>query len=714
MGTPNVVFNLLYAKPYEPGTTPNDSTKWRDWVTGDLFNYATRKEAVEKETIDDIKTIKSLCDNTELDEEDAKAVLDSGFLDYFDYASNRPGSTGAFDAEGDISPERAAEIKKTLKTTKSIVWTGILSFEEEYGKKFCDDKAAAYSMMLEAFPSLFARSHLNYKNIDWYATLHRNTDNRHIHITFWEREPTFLRKGDTEYHFANLAKIKQDACVDFKFSVAKYFEIESLASYKIRDSIRENLRQNINTSEMKDILTDLLSDVKKSNSWQIGKQSAETQKKIVQFALGIIDKNEPLKAQYDEYFKALMEQQDKYYKVCRENNLPVSHEIKGFVDKNLKDLHNRLGNDVLATLKSFDREFQRVQRKYNSGNQRAENIKKLTSEDLALQEKIYSKPTGANFKALFEGKYTTNNTVEGMQYYKTEDAAVLAFASMLIFHTQDREQFLRLLEVSGVYTTDFDEKYVSQFDYILSKKDENGNVIKDAAGKAILKFDVQNKTFKDVIYENALLQYIDKIKLPQYDNSKDKAAFTKSDLKVIDKIKKSKWGDEFQKIMSSKWNNTQHDTKNELAGYHYHSFHLVNTIAKFTQTDDQIDRIFRASPLFRPTIWENAYKSELPFVAANAPGEKYGTVIKNYCIDKSLKWKQDFQGKKGKLGSQRRQGNLILSIAHQSERAVGSLVQNAFNMLNTRFDNSFNQFRNAIKEQERRRKQAEGDKPVNE
>lgn len=711
MATPNVVFNLLYAKPYEPGTTPNDSTKWRDWVAGDLFNYATRKDAVEKETIDDIKTIKSLCENTELDEEDAKAVLDSGFLDYFDYASNRPGSTGAFDADGDISPERAAEIKKTLKTTKSIIWTGILSFEEEYGKKFCDDKAAAYAMMLEAFPSLFARSHLNYKNIDWYATLHRNTDNRHLHITFWEREPTFLRKGDTEYHFANLAKIKQEACVDLKFSVAKYFEIESLASYKIRDNIRENLRQNINTSEMKDILTDLLSNVKESNSWQFGKQSAESQKKILQFALGIIDKNELLKAQYDEYLKALMEQQEKYYKVCRENNLTVSNEIKNFVDKNLKDLHNRLGNDVLTTLKSFDKEYQRIQQKYKTGNQRAESLKKLTSEDLSLLEKIYSKPTGANFKALFEGKYTTNNTVEGKHFYKTEDAAVLAFASMLISHTQDKAQFLRLLEASGVYTTDFDEEYAGQIDFILCKKDENGNVIKDTDGKAILAVDVQDKNYKDVIYLNALLRYIEKIKLPQYNNASDKNALTKDDLKIIDKIKGSKWGDAFTKIMSSKWNNTQHDTKNELAGYHYHCYHLVNIITNFTQAEEQIDRIFRASPLFRPTIWEGAYKSELPFIAANVPGETYGTALKKYCIDKNLKWKQDFQGKQGK---QRKQGNLILSKAHQSGRAVGSIVQNAFNMLNTRFDNSFNQFRNAIKEQERRRKQAEGDKPVNE
>lgn len=711
MATPNVVFNLLYAKPYEPGAPTSDSTQWRDWVSGALFDYATRKEAVEKETIKDIQAIKSLCDNTELDEEDAKAVLDSGFLDYFDYASNRPGSTGAFNADGDITPEQAAEIKKTLKATKSIIWTGILSFEEDYGKKFCDDKAAAHAMMLEAFPSLFKRSHLNYKNIEWYATLHRNTDNRHIHITFWERKPTFLRKGDTDYHFANVAKIKQDACVDFKFAVAKHFEIEALASYKIRDSIRENLRQNINTSEMKDILTGLLNDVRPSNSWQFGKQSAETQKNILQFALGIIDKDALLKVQYDEYVKTLMEQQEKYYKVCRENNLPVSQEIKSFADKNLKDLHTRLGNDVLATLKFFDKEAQRVQRKFRSGNQKAENIKKLEPEDLKLLEKIYSKPTGTNFKALFEGKYTTDDTLEGRPYYKTEDAAVLAFASMLVFYTQDKEQFLRLLGASGVFTTDFNEEYDGQLDFIIQEKDAEGNVKKDAEGNPILQFDTKNKPYKDVIYDIALRNYVEKTKLPPY-NAWNKNSLLKEDQKLIEKISKSKLGDDYKKIMASQWDNTQHDRSKELSGYHYHCYHLVNLISKFTQDDQQIERLFRASPLFRQPIWEGSYNSEIPFIAASVPGEKYGEVIKKYCIDRSLKWKQDLQGK---LGSQRRKGNLILSAAHQSGRAMGSIVQSAFNMLNTRFDNSFNQFRNAIKEQERRRKQAEGgDKPVNE
>lgn len=694
MGTPNVVFNLLYAKPYEPGTVPNDRTQWRDWVSGALFDYATRKDAVEKESIEDLQAIKSLCDNTELDEEDAKAVLDSGFSDYFDYASNRPGSTGAFNANGDITPEQAAEIKKTLKTTKSIIWTGILSFEEEYGKKFCDDKVAAHTMMLEAFPALFKHSHLNYDNIDWYATLHRNTDNRHLHITFWEREATFFQKRDTETHFSNVAKIKQDACVDFKFAVAKHFEIEALSSYKIRDNIRENLRQNINISEMKDILTGLLSDVRPSNSWQFGKQSAETQKNILQFALGIIDKDELLKEQYDSYVQSLLEQQDKYYKVCRENNLPINQEIKSFADRNLKDLHTRLGNDVMFTLKAFDKEAQRVQRKYNSGNQKSENIKKLAPEDLALLEKIYSKPTGTNFKALFEGNYTTDNTVEGKQYYKTEDAAVLAFASMLIFYTQDKEQFQRLLEVSGVFTTDFDEEYAGQLDF------------------AAHNVNVQNKTLKDVIYDIALYNYDEKTKLPIYNNSSEKKALSNKDKILISQIKKSKWGADFQRITSSEWRNTQHDLSKTLSGYHYHCFHLVNLLAKFTHDENQIDRIFRASSLYRPTIWNGEYKSEIPFIAASNPGETYGDVLKNYCIDKSLKWKKNLQGK---LGSQRRQGNLILSSAHQAGRAMESIIKSTFNMLNTRFDNSFNQFRNAIKEQERRRKQAEGgDKPINE
>ncbi len=702
MAAPNVVFNIIYAAPYEPGAPKTKDTMFRDWVAGGgYFEYTTRKEAVEKESISDINAIKAICENSEMDEADAKAALDSGFRSYFDYADSRPGSTGAFDAEGDVTPERAAKIKHSLKTTKSIIWTAILSFEEDYGKKYCDDKAAAFAMMQEAFPALFKRSHLKYENIDWYATLHRNTDNRHLHITFWEKRPTFLRKGDTEYHYANVRKIKQDACIDFKFAVAKHFEIEALSSYKVRDSIRENLRRNINISEKKDILSSLLAKVKASNSWQFGKQNSDTRNDILQFALGIVDKDEQLKTQYDNYVNELLAQQERYYKVCKENNIPVNDEIKTFADRNLHDLHNRLGNDVLFCLKLFNKEYERIQKKYHSGDKRADNIKKLTPEDIALLEKIYGKPTGTRFKALFEGKYTTDNTLQDKQYYRTETAAVLAFASMLIYYTQDKEQFQRILEASGVYSIEFDEEYNGQIDFAVPSKLKEGREVEDENGKL----------YKDVIFEVMQQRYEEKNALPPIDNTQWKQSLLKADLKLIAKIEKSKFADEYNKIMNSTWNNLQHDTKNELHGYHYHCYHLVNLLAKFTQDSQQIERLFRASPLYQPTIWDGEYKSQIPFIAANAPGAKYSETIKSYCIDRSLKWKQSFQGKQG---SQRRHGNMILSAAHQSGRAMVGIVQNAFNMLNSRFDNSFNQFRNAIKEQERRRKQAEGGNPINE
>ena len=700
MKAPHVIFNLLYAKPYEPGSPPSERTKWRDWVSGDLFNYATRKDAVEKETIDDIKAIKSLCENTELDEEDAKAVLDSGFKSYFDYASQRPGSTGAFDADGDITPERAAEIKQHLKTTKSIVWVGVLSFEEEYGKKFCDDKAAAYAMMQEAFPALFKQSHLKYENIEWYATLHRNTDNRHLHITFWEKQPTFLRKGSTEYQYANVAKIKQEACIDFKFAVAKHFEMESLSSYKIRDSIRADLKQAINTSEMKDILTELLADVKASNSWQFGKQSAATQTKILQFALGVIEKDELLKTQYDDYVKELMATQDKYYKICHENNLPVKQEIKDFVNRNLKDLHNRLGNDVIATLKYFDKEYKKIL-KGNSRQQAVENVKQLQPDDVALLEKIYSQPTGETFKALFEGNYTTDNTVEGKQYYRTEEAATLSFVFRLINHTQDKEQFQRILNVSGVYMTTFDEQYAGQVDFVDAMK-----------GAGYDKTEARAKPYKDVLYELALNDWHKWAGLADYNNAPDVKNLQKEDLTVIFKIMDSKDGATFGKIMDSSWDNTQHDKSGELKNYHLHCFHLVNLVSKYTQDKEQIERIFKASSLYRPQIWNGQYRNQLPWVAASETGTTYGEALIAHCIERRFTWKAE-QGKQGKRSSQRKQGNLILAAAHKSGRAINNIVINAFSMLNTRFDNSFHHFRNAIKEQERRRKQAEGEgKPI--
>jgi hypothetical protein len=545
MGTPNVNFILEYNLPYAPGAPKNMYTKRRDFVScsdgsHNLYNYLTRPGAADKNDINTIEAAKALAEHTEASEQDLLS-----------YAKNRPGSTGAFDANGDISPERAAEIRSELQKTKSIIWSGVLSFEEEYGKKYCNDKAAAQKLITKTLKSLFAKSHLKYENISWYAALHENTDNRHIHICFWEKEPTFTKKGSNEYHFAERGKFRTEALDNFKFAVAKHFEIESMDSYKTRDAFRADFRKNINTEKKKTPLLSILDDVSKSGSWQFARQTPETQDKILKFAMELIKANDNLKSQYDKYVSELVQQQQKYFDICNTNKLTVDDKIKNFANNNINELHNRIGNDVLYCIQKFGEEYKKF----------------------------------------------------------------------------------------------------------------------------------------------------------QYDNSREIEKLLDSDLQLIKQISQSKAAKTYSTIMNSQWDYSLTDTTGNLKGYNAHCLKLMSLITCFSKTAEQAERLFKASPLYKPEIWNKNYQNEFAWVKDfTVEGQTYGEVLMNYCLKNRLPENLKWQQSKAKKSNDK----IIITKATIFTRNINKLLNNTLSLISGRLDNSFNQFRNALKEQERKRKKAEG------
>lgn len=98
----------------------------------------------------------------------------------------------------------------------------VVSFEESYGKSNLTDATAARAVLLKTLPKLFRTTGLNPDNMTWFAGLHTNTDNRHIHVCFFENEPQrFHRKtGTLRYRHG---KIRQDALDTFKAEIVKHF-----------------------------------------------------------------------------------------------------------------------------------------------------------------------------------------------------------------------------------------------------------------------------------------------------------------------------------------------------------------------------------------------------------------------------------------------------------------------------------------------------------
>lgn len=52
----------------------------------------------------------------------------------------------------------------------------------------------AYALMITELPKFLKSQNFNLDNIVWFAGLHENTDNRHIHFCFYEKEPLRYNK----------------------------------------------------------------------------------------------------------------------------------------------------------------------------------------------------------------------------------------------------------------------------------------------------------------------------------------------------------------------------------------------------------------------------------------------------------------------------------------------------------------------------------------
>ena len=132
------------------------------------------------------------------------------YRDYIDYTGNTEKSYGAFSSNGILTSKERKDIRDRLRTTDAQIWSCLISFEEEYGKTHLRSYRDAKTIIEEEFPKFLKENRMEFKNIIWFAGVHENTDNRHIHICFFEKQPLRTSPDDKEkglrYHNGPLSK----------------------------------------------------------------------------------------------------------------------------------------------------------------------------------------------------------------------------------------------------------------------------------------------------------------------------------------------------------------------------------------------------------------------------------------------------------------------------------------------------------------------------
>jgi hypothetical protein len=123
----------------------------------------------------------------------------------------------------------------------------VISFRTEFGEKYCRDYEQAFSFVKSELPRFFKRCGLNPDNIIWYAGLHENTENKHIHISFFEKEPIYFDNGGKlKFHSGTLPK---KILIDSKMRFERKLTNVTAKIIQARKDLIENYDTNITKEE---------------------------------------------------------------------------------------------------------------------------------------------------------------------------------------------------------------------------------------------------------------------------------------------------------------------------------------------------------------------------------------------------------------------------------------------------------------------------------
>lgn len=340
--SPSVIFNCGYV-------LPSDSSQKNDFYRCkkndfNVIEYLDRKGASDKLSDENIEKIKSFIEDTNMSE---NSIIG--------YANNRQGSTGIFTKDRENNLQKIAE---KLNKTDSIIWHSVLSFTPEIAQKYCSNKRDAEKLLHDNLPSLFKSKYgenapLKYDNIDWFAAYHTNTDNRHIHLVFWEKEPKVLdRNGNVS--FRKTGRIDNKHFDEFKGKVVHYFTQHNLDYLSMRDEIRRDISSAASSDKKTfDELLRRSQSILTDGHFQYARLDGQQKKTIDKFVKFILNKNPDAKKKYEDYKKDLANTQADYLKMYADNRIQPPYNVSTFYSTRLSELNNRLGNELLKQLKGY-------------------------------------------------------------------------------------------------------------------------------------------------------------------------------------------------------------------------------------------------------------------------------------------------------------------------------------------------------------------------
>lgn len=295
--------------------------------------------------------------------QDYVTYVDTGTKqDYISYSGDQEKSTGIFGKNGLMNYRERANLRAKLRTTKSIIWDCLLTFQPEFGQTYCNDFEQAYAMMKREMPRFLKDAGFNPDNITWFAGLHTNKRHRHIHISFFENEPTRLRKRSKELQYS-LGKINR-ACLDrFKIHVEQNLTDIS-AELRIARKDVTTLTQNVlfskdsqirYNSEFQSLILRLAESLPSEGRLSYDSENMRPLKPLIRQITDVaIKSNKEWHKAFLKFCGEVKKHDDETREMLIRNKVPEKYWDRYLKSETyLDDLYRRMGNQILNYVRVF-------------------------------------------------------------------------------------------------------------------------------------------------------------------------------------------------------------------------------------------------------------------------------------------------------------------------------------------------------------------------
>lgn len=340
MSTPNVVLRLRYYQPSDANLDASNPQKAKKVNARNYYSSNTSDGSDYMNYIDD-------------------GIKAGNGFDYMDYMTSHEKSSGVFGKDGLMSDEKKKEVRSLLRKSKSVIWDMVISFEEEFGNKYVQSYEDAMEIVKHNLPKILKENGLEEDNVVWFAGLHRNTENRHIHISFFELEPRHRRankKGEF-YHRGEFKKYTLDnlkvAIEDYMTNNKYFFESYRRNLITDTDNILNNLQDR--DSYQKLILKKLAELYHLMPKGKVGyghKSMDELRPLIGEIETLILNNNPTIKNQYYELKRKLKERDLRIKRICESQKIDPKRYL--LTEKYMKDFHRRIGNKIIEYAKKYE------------------------------------------------------------------------------------------------------------------------------------------------------------------------------------------------------------------------------------------------------------------------------------------------------------------------------------------------------------------------